>query len=316
MNKHKAMHSLTKTAGAAALAVLLSLPLPALSNGSSCMDAFNTLRNQYSDSRVQMTVVGSDPTAVVPYVMLHVGDRDGGFDILEHLNGEIRGYALKGDSGFDYNHDRSVTGPVSWHPTLVWHKLLSKERQLNGYTCIFTGRTRLAGHRVSLLRLVPQDSLRYSYLFAMDDEFKMPVELSVLTPEGAVASRITVLGMRPLSPEEAKFPLDEKVFDNFKIEDEPLRTGARPWAGLSIPKEFELKGEGQLTVNGAQTAYQTYGDGLVSFRVYRGPRANVLYPALNDGALTVLRKVSGNVEYAVVGEIPLRLAEHVLGTVR
>lgn len=312
MEKHKAMQSLTKTAGAAALAVFLFLPPPALSEGSSCMEAFNTLRNQYSDSRVQLTVVGSDPTAVVPYVMMHAGDAGGGFDILEHLNGEIRGYALKGDSGFDYNHDRSATGPVSWHPTLVWHKLLSKGRQLRGYTCIFTGRTRLAGHRVSLLRLVPQDSLRYSFLFAMDDEFKMPVELSVLTPEGAVASRITVLGMRPLSVEEARFPLDEKVFENFKIEDEPLRTGARPWTGLTIPKEFDLKGEGQLNVNGAQTAYQTYSDGIVSFRVYRVPRSNVLYPALNDGALTVLRKVSGNDEYAVVGEVPLRLAEYVL----
>ena len=115
--------------------------------------------------------------------------------------------------------------------------------------------------------------------------------------------------------EKIRKGIDEKVFDNYKIEDEPLRTGAIPWTGLSIPKEFELKGEGQLTVNGAQTAYQTYGDGLVSFRVYRGPRANVLYPALNDGALTVLRKVSGNVEYAVVGEIPLKLADHVISNI-
>ncbi len=305
-----------KTAAyALTLAVLLSTPL-VQAQDDPCFAAFNQLRENYANSTVQLTLVGADRTAVVPYVLLHAGKHVGDFDVLQHLNGEIRGYALKGESGFDYNQDRALTGPLSWHPTLVWHRVFHKDKPLRSYSCILTGRTRLAGQRVTLLRLVPKDSMRYSYLIALDDVHKMPVELSLLTPEGTVSSRMTVLGVLPIEGDKAKFPFDNVTLDTFKTPENKVPSYVHTWPELTMPGEFELIDKGELKVNDVDSEFQTFSDGITTFRVYRSQRSQVLFPALNDGSLTVYRKAGINNEYSVVGELPLKLAEYVLQAVR
>ena len=79
-----------------------------------------------------------------------------------------------------------------------------------------------------------------------------------------------------------------------------------------IPKEYKLVEEGEIEDNGAFVPYQLFSDGLTTFRVYKNAKISVVIPALTNGTISILRKSSGDYEYAVVGEIPILFAESVL----
>lgn len=304
------------TASVLACAVLFCWCHSFAAAAASCEEIFQSAREKYSDAKLHITMISSDQTTgFVPYALLHTKNNDQNYDMLEHLNGERKGYALRGDDGFDYNQDRSVLSPLSWHPTLIWHKLFDKNKELQDYSCILTGRTRLTGHKVSIIRLVPQDNLRYSYVVAIDDEHTLPVELNLLNPDGTIASKISVLGFQDLSMADPPFPVEDHVFDNYDA-DTPALASSDVWRELSIPLHYNLVAQGTAMIEGQEARYQTFSDGLTSFRVYTGSvEGTVHYPALSNGSLTVYRKAGVNTEYAVVGEIPLKLAESVLSRI-
>lgn len=301
------------TAGLAAIfAVFFSLNTSAADETSTvCLDEFTGLQEEYFNFSGQFTVVSSEPGNLSPYQLLKVRQNGLSYALWEHLNGESRGYALRDGQGFDFNQARAAVSGLNWHPTLIWDRLLAKDSRIRDYVCVFTGRSRVAGHKVSLLRLTPQDGLRYGYVIAKDDDSKLPVEISVVDPEDGVVSQIMVLGVA--QSDNVHFPMDDKWFD--RLSQEKSLNGAVPWPELMIPNVFELIDNGQMLIGSDQVAFQEYFDGLNSFRVYRAPKTSVMLPALNNGPLSVLRKPAPTHEYAVVGEIPVRLAEQILSKI-
>ena len=177
-----------KTAWAATLAVFY-FSNPALAsdqNNSDCMELFNQVQEAYSKSNFEATVIESNPMALELYSLAHF-DRSGiSYSSWKSLNNEIAGYALRNNKGFDYNTNRSYIGPLSWHQSLVWDKLFSNKTKLVGYECTLIGRSRLAGRRVSVLRLNPIDEVRYGFMVAKDEDTSLPVELAITTPSKMV----------------------------------------------------------------------------------------------------------------------------------
>lgn len=277
---------------------------------TGCLSAFAALQDKYQHSSVQMTVIGSDTSGMSPYRLLHLPQGKNFYTLWEHLNGEIKGYALRNGSGFDYNHDRSFLTSLSWHPTSLWDRLLSPDTTFKDYVCVFTGRARLAGHKVSLLRLIPQDGLRYGYLVASDDETSLPVEITVLEPQGGIVSRLLAVDSRQAAVTE--FPVDEALFERYAMSQSKSLPQVQVWPELHVPKVFALTDAGVLTENGGTSLYQEFSDGLNTFRVYRSARTSMLLPAVSTGVISVFRKADSRYEYAVTGEIPLRLCERIL----
>ena len=76
-----------------------------------------------------------------------------------------------------------------------------------------------------------------------------------------------------------------------------------------FPSFFKLVDAGTLENN---VYYQSYSDGLSSFRVYKTQASTNFFPFANKGTVIVFRKIFKNAEYAVVGDIPPELAEFVL----
>ncbi len=281
---------------------------------SACLDEYAKLQQAYFNARGQLTVVSSDGNSMEPFMLLRSMAGGNSYSFWEHLNGEIRGYALRNGKGFDFNQGQRAVDELNWHPTLIWDRLLDKDTSLKDYVCVFTGRARLAGHKVSLLRLAPQDGMRYGYLIAKDDESSLPVEIAILEPQGGIAGRLLVVDTK-LQP-DLEFPIDDATFDRF--EQAPVRkpdNSATPWPELTLPRAFELIDAGFVQVGAERHDFQEFSDGLNSFRVYKAARTSVLYPALNNGTISILRKNAANSEYAVVGEVPLRLAELVLSKI-
>lgn len=306
------MKTITLPIAAMLLSVLTAFNVQAAdSTPTACLDEYAKLQNAYFNSSGRYTVVSSEAGSLSPYLLLHHNMDNKSYSVWEYLNGENRGYALRDGKGFDFNQVRSVVDELNWHPTLIWDRLLDKNVELKDYVCVFTGRARVAGHKVSLLRLAPQDGLRYGYLIAKDDDSSLPVEISVLEPQGGVVSKLLSLDYHAV--ENLQFQLQEKLFD--EVEAAAHTSTQAPWPELMLPRVYELIDAGTMTFGRETVSYQEFSDGLCSFRVYKAPKTSVMYPALNNGTITIFRKAAETFEYAVVGEIPARLAEAVLSKI-
>lgn len=181
-----------------------------------CWKSFYKTRAKVTESSTQSVIIQSDSKGLIPYVTLHASNEKGeSYNLWQTLNGDVRGYALKEGVGFDYTNTLSQLNPLTWHPTLIWDTLLSSNKPLRNYACVLTGRTRVMGKRVSLLRMIPQEGLRYSYLIAKEDESDFPVELTVIDNHGNVAMRLTVMESRIVVGVD--FPIQDAVFEQLRL---------------------------------------------------------------------------------------------------
>lgn len=273
-----------------------------------CLYEFNGLRTALDQNKVQMKAIVSDGLEVNPYLMVNANINNKSYVIWEQLTGEFQGYALRDLIGFDYNTDRNYRGPLSWHATRIWDKLFDPQTKIEGYSCVIAGRTRIAGQKASLIKLTPQDGKRYIYVIAKDDETSLPIELITISPyTGNIISKITSLDTKLIK--YIDFPIKDEVFDNYKQTTTRDLTNVEPLSELNIPAFFKLIDANTLKNS---TYYQTFSDGLSSFRVYKTQASTNFFPFANKGSVIVYRKIFKNIEYAVVGNIPPELAEFVL----
>ena len=355
---------------------------------SSCISSFNETRERVLNANTQSVILHSNANGIAPYIALQsIGENGSHYVLWQSLNGDIKGYALREGKGFDYANNANTPLPLAWHPTLIWDHIFGSDKELKNYSCVLTGRTRVMGKRVSLLRLIPQEGLRYSFLIAKEDESDFPVELSVIDPKGGIVSRLTTMDSRIVVGVE--FPISDSIFDRIeqsqqegwlgqehpvmaagnthswsalsddvraakpaaieeaaraaeagagkdqaalelvlpsptvsagatvsasesqaakKKKGEPLKA----WPELNIPSVYTIIASGQFNQGGSQCFYQEFTDGLTSFRVYRNQRSTTFYPVLSNGSISIVRKNTMRHEYAVVGEVPVTLAEFVL----
>ncbi|NLK84552.1 MAG: hypothetical protein GX278_01115 [Aeromonadales bacterium] len=306
---------LFKTALATTFAVLLSLDTAFADSNSDCLDSFKQMKDAYTKSNMDATVVDTNPLRMNLFSLAHFNKGGVAYTSWKSLNDEVAGYALRNNKGFDYNSNRSYIGPLSWHQSLIWDKLFFNKNKLSGYECTLVGRTRLAGRKVSVLRINPIDEVRYSFIISKDEDTKLPVDLSILTPNKIVVSRFTVSAVHSAAPDNLSFP--DETFDrvekmqSVKFDDKEL-----PWPELTIPSPFKIVASStQIKDTENSLDYQAFSDGTLEFRVYKNTLTKLHIHSATDGTLTVFRKNSDSYEYAVVGEIPLELSNIILSKI-
>lgn len=185
---------------------------------SLCISSFNETRERVMSGTSQSVIVLSGDGNLLPYLTLQSSNGNGNHYVLwQSLNGDIRGYALRNGKGFDYAGSSIIPTPLSWHPTLIWDNLFGSKKELKNYSCVLTGRTRVMGRKVSLIRLIPQEGLRYSFILAKEDESDFPIELTVVDNKGNVASRLTTMDSRSIGGID--FPIKDIVFDDVEASD-------------------------------------------------------------------------------------------------
>src|SRR5574344_420434 len=304
-----------KTAMVFTLAVLSSLNSVYAEQKDQCQLAVENLKNTYANSNIEATVINSDHTEMTPYALVHFSKNNISYSPWKSLNNEVACYALRQDKGLDFNQNQGFVGPLVWHQSLIWDKLFSKKTYLKGYDCNILGRTRLAGRKVTVLRLSPVDELRYSYIVSKDDDTNLPVELAVLSPNQSVATKFTTTAVHSTASLQLTFP--DETFDRVdKLSVKKTENKLTSWPELTIPGNFSMEYEGkQEQAEGVILDYQSFTDGLVEFRVYKNSVTTISVTSATDGTLSVLRKKNNKNEYAVVGEIPLELSNLILSKI-
>ncbi|MCR5535860.1 MAG: MucB/RseB C-terminal domain-containing protein [Succinivibrio sp.] len=309
-----------------------------------CAQLLQATQRAVSHNSFAMTVVSGNAKGVNTFLYTHSVEGASPLSVWQDLNGEIQGYAITDGRGLDFNRDKNVYGPLTWHPTLIYDKLMSESTVLNNYSCVLTGRARIAGHRTNIMRLSPIDDLRYSYVIASDENTNLPIELVVNAPGGATVLRLSVSAFSAVKAGSLKFI--EDVFDYLAKNAEPqeqngnmIAPGAQEqsagegskknadhtlvatkdaakqiWKELRMPQCFRLVDQGVMQdQHGNKNYFQMFTDGLNDFRVYKTHKTTLMFPQIRNNTLSVYRKEYGAFEYAVVGEVPLVLAEYVLG---
>ena len=172
---------------------------------------------------------------------------------------------------------------------MLFRSLFDDKLQLRDYNCMIAGRTRLSGHKVTILRLAPEDDLRYGFIVAKDEDSALPIELNVINPSGALALKLTATVMNFSS--EDNFAYNDELFDHFELVKKSQGTVlAESWSILNIPKQFSLLESGVVTIGENEVPFLRYGDGITDFRVYRHQPQSLYIPSAVNGALTVLRR--------------------------
>ncbi len=304
-----------KTAGAIiCAAVFLFLNNAVAQTGEQCELDFSSLKDSYVNSNIEATVIQSAQSQMEPFSLVHLNKNGIPYTTWKSLNNEVAGYSLRQENGFDYNQNRGFVGPLIWHQTLIWDRIFSKKSPLKGYDCSILGRTRLAGRKVTVLRLSPVDEIRYSFIVSKDADTNLPVELAVLAPNQSIAAKFTVTSVHSTAALNLSFP--DETFDRIEKMGADDNTASTAWSELVIPANFTIKREGaEENSEGDQVKFQVFSDGIVEFKVYKNKKTSLNIISATDGTISVMRSNSKDFEYAVVGEIPLELCALILSKI-
>lgn len=294
----------------AILALFLIMPLAAMAKEVDCFDYINKAKEEYNSKNFKFTAIYTDARGTIPYLHLRMSKDKNNYSLWENLNGQIIGYSLMDKYGFDYNTNLKIEKPLSWHQTLIFDRLFAKDNNLNQYSCVLTGRARINGTINTLVRLAPNENLRYGYLLAIDDRTNLPTELTIIDPIAGPFAKISAIDYYFI--EKFDFPIEEKTFYKYPLNIFKNNTTLKAWSDLKIPDMFKIIDSGKILIDSNELEYQEFSDGIISFRVYKDQASQIMFPILNSGSLNVYRKIIGKNEYTVVGQIPLKLAQSIL----
>ncbi len=280
-----------------------------------CLADFEDLRSTYFKSNIDATVIQSVETRAEPLSLIHLNKGNIDYTTWKSLNNELAGYSLRQDKGFDFNQNRGFIGPLIWHQTRIWDRFFSSRVAVDNYDCSVLGRTRLAGRKVTLMRLSPQDTFGFIFVVAKDADTSLPVELSVISENHNVLAKFTVTAVHSTSTLNVAVP--NETFDRIELLTNKDTDNDPIWEELVIPPNFKLVRTGtQLQEQNESIPFQMFSDGLVDFKVFKNSKTYLNIVSATEGTLSVMRKNGQLCEYAVVGEVSLEQCANILSKIR
>ncbi|MFC1236974.1 sigma-E factor regulatory protein RseB [Vibrio sp. F74] len=176
------------------------------------------------------------------------------------------------------------------------------------YDFVLMGRAREANSATQVVRVVPKDGQRYSYVMWIDEKSKLPLRADLVDRDGEVleqyrtisytvsdriASALVKLGDVKL-PNVISLPKQETTESFWKVK----------W----IPSGFEAHNLNRYKMVTTQKVVesQMYSDGLFSFSVYvsEADDLSLKNKLIRQGRRTLQSFVRGSKEVTVVGDIP------------
>jgi len=187
------------------------------------------------------------------------------------------------------------------------------------YDYIQLGRAREAGAACQVLRIVPKDGQRYSYVLWVDENSKLPLRADLVDRDGEVLEQYRTISysvndrvaniLGGLS--EVKLP---------EVLSLPKGQITNPfWTVGWIPNGFEAKELNRYRMNNTDRMVesQMYSDGLFSFSVYVSESDNLSLKGqlVRQGRRTLHSFVRGDREISVIGDIPPATAKRIAQSV-
>lgn len=187
------------------------------------------------------------------------------------------------------------------------------------YDFVKVGRAREAGAACQVLRVVPKDGLRYSYVVWVDEKSHLPLRADLLDRDGEVLEQYRTIsfsvserlaeimaGLNKVQlPEVLKLPKGS-VQETF-------------WQVTWVPDGFQAMelNRYRMAMTERLVESQMYSDGLFNFSVYVSASDNYSLKGqlVRQGRRTLHSVVKGENEISVVGDIPPATAQRIAQSV-
>jgi sigma-E factor negative regulatory protein RseB len=187
------------------------------------------------------------------------------------------------------------------------------------YDFIQVGRAREAGTACQVLRVVPKDGLRYSYVLWVDEKSKLPLRADLLDRDGEVLEQYRTIAYSV--NDQVRTILsglnDVKLPEVLSLPKGQLEESF--WRVNWIPSGFEPKELNRYRMVNTERMVesQMYSDGLFNFSVYIADSDNLSLKGqlVRQGRRTLHSYVNGNLEISVVGDIPPATAKRIAQSV-
>lgn len=187
------------------------------------------------------------------------------------------------------------------------------------YDFILMGRAREAGVAAQVVRIVPKDGQRYSYLLWVDEKSKLPLRADLVDRDGEILEQYRTISYS-VSERIATMLSglkDVRLPDVLNLpEQQPTKSF---WKVNWIPSGFKPHNLNRYKIAMTQKVVesQLYSDGLFNFSVYVSDQDDLSLKKqlVRQGRKTLHTVVKGSKEITVVGDIPPSTAVQVAESV-
>ncbi|EOX1588500.1 sigma-E factor regulatory protein RseB [Vibrio cholerae] len=259
--------------------------------------------------------------SIEPLLYRHARQDDQQLAHLVYLSGPVREVIRRGD---EVSYIEPGVEPFTIEsgnmvaPTIPMLNTDVAELSRN-YDFVKVGRAREAGAACQVLRVVPKDGLRYSYVVWVDEKSHLPLRADLLDRDGEVLEQYRTIsfsvserlaeimaGLNKVQlPEVLKLPKGS-VQETF-------------WQVTWVPDGFQAMelNRYRMAMTERLVESQMYSDGLFNFSVYVSASDNYSLKGqlVRQGRRTLHSVVKGENEISVVGDIPPATAQRIAQSV-
>ena len=302
------------------LLAALFVCVPALAASPSAEALLQQMQRAYHHYNFELSLIKVRQGDIEPMRFSHAVLDKSEISHLIYLNGRPSEYFKRGDqiSFFEAGHNPyTLTGarmPGLWSAFLD----MNLERVFESYDPVVTGRNRVAGMPVQVVRLAPKEATKYGFVVWLEQSSGLLLRLDLIDENGALVEQYMGVDLRVLpepsgwlkSLAQAKLPRAVTVAQAYQAPQ--LELG---WAPSWLPKGFSVMSTDRHPLVGTDQIvdYMMVSDGLVDVSIYlaaaEAPMGDEL---VRQGATSLLRMLNDHkVEVTVVGEVPVSTAQRI-----
>ncbi|WGW00768.1 sigma-E factor regulatory protein RseB [Vibrio sp. YMD68] len=297
---------------------LLSLNVNNAFAESSSAEALLHQMNEASQQlNYELSYVLIKKNSIEPLLYRHARSESQQLAHLVYLSGPVREVIRRGDEvsyiepgvePFTIESGKMVAPTIPLLNTSIDH--LSEH-----YDFITVGRAREAGTACQVLRIVPKDGLRYSYVLWVDEKNSLPLRADLVDRDGEVLEQYRTISYSINDQIEGILSglKDAQLPEVISLPKGNVKQTF--WSVGWIPSGFESKelNRYRMAVTDRMVESQMYSDGLFSFSVYVSDSDDhsLKGQLVRQGRRTLHSFVKGRSEISVVGDIPPSTAKRI-----
>ena len=306
----------------ASAAALISLSLPSIASANEGASALLDKMSEASHSlNYEMSYVLIRKSSIEPLVYRQAVDNGNQLAQLVYLSGPVReviqrgkqvSYIEPGIDPFTIESDKMVA------PLMPMLKVDINKLKDN-YDVVKVGRAREAGAATDVIRVVPKDGQRYSYIVWVEEQSGLPLRADLIDRDGEILEQYRTVSFSvtdhlvPVMKGLEKAVLPEVV----TLPDSQITKV--DWQATWMPQGFKSKKIQSHPLFGSNRVVesQIYTDGLFQFSIYVAPEDDysLKRQLVRQGRRTLQSTVVDEHEVIVVGDIPPSTAQRILQSV-
>ncbi|MDB1124877.1 sigma-E factor regulatory protein RseB [Vibrio algarum] len=305
-----------------ALTLFSLIPMQASTEEISAEALLHQMNHASQHLNYELSYILIKKNSIEPLRYIHAKNQDMVYAHLVYLSGPIREVIRRGK---EISYVEPGVEPFSIESGNMVAPLIpmldSNIQELSEfYDFVLMGRAREAGAASQVVRVVPKDGQRYSYVMWIDEKSKLPLRADLVDRDGEVLEQYRTIS----------YAVNERIaevlsqLDDIKLPNVITMPKQEPtesfWNVKWVPSGFKALNLNRYKMETTQkdVESQMFSDGLFSFSVYvsESDDFSLKNQLVRHGRRTLQSLVVGKREITVVGDIPPATAAQIAKSVK